>query len=602
MPRHVDGDAADAAQRRGGEGSSGRRSSNGARTSWARAGALAPALVAWVSARWQRLQAWQSRRGWQASHTLYRFILSSLGLLGVILAIPATLASLYNGIGAYDEGVLLTGAHLLLRGEVPYRDFYSNYPPGIFLLLAVLFKLFGVSVGVERALGFVLHLAIPALAGRVAGRQLGLRFSFIVAGLVASWLVILGVNAFAWLAAFAIALSACELWAWAHARGRPLGYLLPGAALGVLSWFRHDLFIYFTLSLGGFAAVWVGLGLRRGDRTPLVPALWTLAGALLVACLMWVPVFALAGFRQVTADLYFDQVRHTMPARVLPLPSLSALGEAVWAPLPLPAFLRTPFAAAVLLTLLGPVLAGVAVLKPRWLGSNDRAGLIWPLALTIAVVPQMLGRTDVYHAVFAVTPALMASAVWLIGGPLRRWRASTAWALAVVGVVVLYLPIRDRLEVGRRATAVDTDPELPRAGRTRVAKTRKRIVSFIRQHTNPEDPIFVGLTDHRWTYSNDMDLYFLADRLGATRYMQFDPNLANREDVQRTMIAELDRTQAKVAILVPTKKRNEPNESRKKGSSLLDRYLRRRYAEQGKVGGVLLLLRKPAAGEGTAPH
>src|SRR6185312_9484979 len=42
-----------------------------------------------------------------------------------------------------DEGIVLQGAERILRGEVPYRDFFSFYTPGSFYLVAGLFKIFG---------------------------------------------------------------------------------------------------------------------------------------------------------------------------------------------------------------------------------------------------------------------------------------------------------------------------------------------------------------------------------------------------------------------------------------------------------------------------
>ena len=56
-------------------------------------------------------------------------------VLAVTLAV-VTAHAMGGNIGAYDEGILLTGADLILRGQLPYRDFYTNYPPGIFLLIA----------------------------------------------------------------------------------------------------------------------------------------------------------------------------------------------------------------------------------------------------------------------------------------------------------------------------------------------------------------------------------------------------------------------------------------------------------------------------------
>lgn len=543
--------------------------------------------------------AFEARPGCRRGPLLFRLALAGAGLAALAVAVRATLAGAYWGIGNYDEGVLLTNAHLLLRGQLPYRDFYSNYPPGIFVLLAGSFTLFGASVSVERGLGLVLHLAIATMAGRVGGRALGERFSLIVCGLVACWLSLLGMSAYAWLAGLALALSTCEVWAWARQLERSWGYVLAGVSLGVTSWFRHDLFLYFSAVVAGLAGAWLALRLWRGQRggffsrgSPLHGLFHVAGGALGTVALLWIPVFAVAGLRTVAHDLYFDQVGRTMPARVLPIPPLVALGTPRWSPISLPAFAYLPFPSSVVLTLLGPALALGALLWPRGAGLKERTHLIGPAALSIAVLPQMLGRTDIAHAVFAVTPALIASAVWLIGGRERRWNAARAWGLALLGAAALYLPLHDELSVDEPQKAQPYRKDMPRAGRTVVSASRARAVAFVRKHTGPDDPIFVGLTDHRWTRKNDMDLYFLSDRVGATRYMQFDPNLANHEDIQRLMIADLERTRPKVAILAPAKKSSEPNESRNAGSTLLDDYLRTHYREKGRAGSLQLMLRR----------
>jgi hypothetical protein len=54
-------------------------------------------------------------------------------------------------LAVYDEGVILTGAMRVLAGDVPHGDFYANYGPGAFYVVAALFKLFGTSAIVERA-------------------------------------------------------------------------------------------------------------------------------------------------------------------------------------------------------------------------------------------------------------------------------------------------------------------------------------------------------------------------------------------------------------------------------------------------------------------
>jgi len=80
------------------------------------------------------------------------------------VALVATVRTLAYGVGEYDEGIILTNAKLLGWGFVPYRDFYSNYPPGIFLTVAALWKLVGVRVLALRGLGLLIHLLLALLA------------------------------------------------------------------------------------------------------------------------------------------------------------------------------------------------------------------------------------------------------------------------------------------------------------------------------------------------------------------------------------------------------------------------------------------------------
>ena len=64
------------------------------------------------------------------------------------------------------------------------------------------------------------------------------------------------------------------------------------------------------------------------------------------------------------------------------------------------------------------------------------------------------------------------------------------------------------------------------------------------------------------------------------------------EDIQRLMIADLERTRPKVAILAPSKESSEPNESRNAGSTLLDEYLRAHYRKKSSAGSLQLMLRR----------
>ena len=73
-----------------------------------------------------------------------------------------------------DEGIVLRGAERILRGEVPYRDFFSFYTPGSFYLVALLFRFLGDSLVVARmslaVAGAACSVITYLLARRVCSR------------------------------------------------------------------------------------------------------------------------------------------------------------------------------------------------------------------------------------------------------------------------------------------------------------------------------------------------------------------------------------------------------------------------------------------------
>ena len=100
-----------------------------------------------------------------------------------------------------------------------------------------------------------------------------------------------------------------------------------------------------------------------------------------------------------------------------------------------------------------------------------------------------------------------------------------------------------------------------------------------------------GCTDHRRLIFSDVDLYFLADRAGATRIMQFDPGTVTRADVQTEMVAQLEAKRPPVAVLAEDCWWPEPNRSLEIGATVLDDYLHRRYTLALSAGPYRVLTR-----------
>ncbi|MFN7986346.1 MAG: hypothetical protein U0529_02675 [Thermoanaerobaculia bacterium] len=522
-----------------------------------------------------------------------------LDLAGVILLAAGlwilVRTALFWPLGGYDEGLLLTDAMLVLRGKAPYRDFYSNYPPGIFLTIAALWKVFGVRPEVLRFLGLAIHLGLSAVAGRLAGRAGGRRFSWLAAGLVLAWTALLGNVPFAWMAGLLSALVFAER---LGAAG-PAGASWPvaaGLALGAVGAYRHDLLVYLCVALVALAAARaIRLRAFRRGRDELRAMAPAAAAAAAILALVFVPALARAGIARVAGDLYFDQVRHVMPSRLLPLPDVLRAVPAFG--LQLPALAVQPFEGAVVLTLAGPLLGALAVLVSRRATGRFDSGLLATTALSLAVLPQLLGRTDVYHALYTVTPALvLASVLAEHGTPAAPpgLRAAAAGLLAAA----LALPAVPSLGALLRLRPDGAVPgPSPRYGRlpetsAAVAEARRAVFAFLDARGRPGDPVFVGSADHRAPLMSEMELYFLADRTGSTRYMQFDPGIVGRRDVQEEMVRELEAVRPAAAVLSRMTLRDEPRRPGASGATLLDEYLASRYRLAGTAGPYLLLERR----------
>ncbi|MBU1628042.1 glycosyltransferase family 39 protein, partial [bacterium] len=88
------------------------------------------------------------------------------------------LSLFYNyGINLLDEGYLLNSTSRILNGEVPYKDFYTPYPPGTYYLTAFIFKIFGVSGISLRVLEAFILLSSSVIIFCCA-RLLGMQYSF----------------------------------------------------------------------------------------------------------------------------------------------------------------------------------------------------------------------------------------------------------------------------------------------------------------------------------------------------------------------------------------------------------------------------------------
>ena len=500
----------------------------------------------------------------------------------------------------FDEGILLSNAHFILRGLWPYRDFYSNYPPGIFLLLAAVWKVFGVSAWAYRLVGIAIHLALALLAGRLAGRIGGRRFAWLAMGLVVVWTQVLGLIPYTWVAGLACAFAFVELWSRANhdpTRGR---HLRAGVAYGLVGCFRHDLFVYLTLTLGVCWLMPRVFRWRFGYGRPGQRQLgWLLAGAAVPLCLIWLPPLALAGLHTPLRDLLVEQVLYVEPGSLAKMPPLTGLDRATgW-----PEILVSEHVGACVQILLAPAFALIFLTARRWLRGISGSTVVPLGALALAVMPQMLKRSDLWHVMQAVPPALVLSSA-LLEAFFRSMRpfaariaVGTALMFAIIRPVKLeFLPRRPLRTTGMVGSPESPAPRQPGffGPDASLDAQRRALFEYIEKHTAASERVMFANSQHERTMINETDLYFLADRLPGTRYTQYAPNMTSRREVQEDMIASLERNAVRVVVLSSLFDGYVEDQPVLvlKGSTLLDEYLRKRFAPTARFGVYTILERK----------
>lgn len=509
----------------------------------------------------------------------------ALFLLSALLQAPA----LVQPPSLYDEGLTLVGADRILRGEVPYRDFWNTHAPAQISVVAALFRVFGATILVERVYDLLvragLAVAVFALAGRM-GAGAGALVAWAAATLVFGQFLHAGyVTPPALLCAFAglLVLLACP-GDQEKTTGRRRGALaLAGAAGGLAVLFRHDLGLEAVAA--GTLVIWVGHAVRRETPRTLGAAarraagdsLWYLGGAAAVTLPVAALFLALGTPVHRLKLIFFEYPFLLYPQyRALPLPRSPA------------ALLASLLPAVIIVAGLARGLVGVR----REGGTRGRSLPLLALGLLgLLSFPQAYTRVNptqqlpVVVVALALLPALFApgAARGRVRATLLPLAGAAALALLLAGPSARYAALARGLPA--RGTAA-TEHGIPRARGVPLNPAQAEAVRAVRRMTAPGDALYVGLGRHDKARSNDALFSFLADRRCATYYHNLLPGLITAAGVQREVLAELrSRRPAAVVLWSLRDDAREPNRSRESsGVDLLDRGIREDYARARVVG------------------
>ncbi|HEX4824760.1 MAG TPA: hypothetical protein VFV19_10620 [Candidatus Polarisedimenticolaceae bacterium] len=428
-----------------------------------------------------------------------------------------------------DEGVLTMGAWRITQGQIPYRDFFAFYTPGSFYLVALAFKLFGVSLAASRVVAVALGAALVAATAGLALRAIR---APLFATVPVAVLCQAGLGGWPMASHHWIADLGCVAAAWLLLRAldeRPfLWSSLAGAAAAVAFWSltgQGALMAILTAALVLFAVPSpsrrsILTGWSAGIAAVSVPFLFLLLrvdGATLRYDLV---TFATTAYKSIEGNRY----GFTFPVREL----AQQWASGAWRAAPLYTIVVTATSVALWL---GPIVAAVLVAvsyAKRW-DTAPRRGIIVALALTF-VLTVAWRWAPINLQWTAIGPALM------IAWALSRWSrkrlaAGIAWAwiaaFAFVGAYRIGMTLSPDGWVALRTPAGTW-----KSFNKRQASQLQGLVDEIGKRLSPDEPLLcksVPLVN------------FMTRHPNPTRFDLFVPPDYTPEPQVREAIATLDR-------------------------------------------------------------
>ena len=504
----------------------------------------------------------------------------ALQIVLLILAAGLSAFTILQGIAPHDEGLMLQAGARIASGEWPYRDFWTNYPPGQPLVLAVLHEVFGASLLAWRVVAIAVNAVTALLAYHLARRRAPEAYA------LGAWLAVAAVMAFPLLPGPnppALMLSFAALLA---ARRRPA---LAGALAGLTCLFR------FELGVAAIAGVWLTApqGRRLRALGPAVGVAVLALGPFFVVApgAMWhdiVGFYGIQDLQRLPFPLGFDGPWRPSKLIEFYIPLILIVGLALWVvQMAVSRERRTVSARA---SMQGGIAAG-----PPTPGPDPEAWSLAPLA--VVGLGYLLGRTDLYHLVplAAVLPVMLA---WAAAAARLTWlRVALLVALALIAIYgverragqALHPPAGVAVP-GPAGDGVQTSPT--------DAASLGALERELGQITRPGEPIFVANPRFDRVTAGDPLLYVITGHPNPTRYDVMQPGVVTTAPVQREIVGSLERSHTRVVLrwLDPRAEQAEGNgSSRSSGVHILDDYLRAHYRPVARYGVYQVLVGRGAA-------
>lgn len=447
-------------------------------------------------------------------------------------------------VDAIDESFILVGADRIVKGEIPHKDFSSEYPAGQYYMLAAFFKLFGTSVTAERAYDILtkslLSIIIFLIIRLLSSTKLAL------AGWVMSLVWIMHNSAPAYsgypcLLSIYIGIYLLLL----YMKYQKDHYVVSSAVfIGISVLFRHDLGVFTVIVI--IAILLVRRMMKVESWRPLV---LFITGGLMIGLPVIVFIVINADVRAAINDLVIIPLTY-LQHQTLPYPNLSR-----WS---LPFYIFPPA------ILIGAIASIILIRRNR--DDRDAYAILLISFIGIFFFDRIRMRPDTKHLLSVALTGILIAPV-LLNKLLKELSLSTLQKKVVylLFIIVFGITLSRPVEVIHRILSRtsgyiihDLNPDIERARYNHVSEDIKSAVSYIKANSSNDDYIYVGVKNHDKFVFNDLLIYFLAERNYASRFHALNPGVQTTASIQKEMINEFKGNSPRIIVL-GYRTWNEPN-------------------------------------------
>jgi hypothetical protein len=512
--------------------------------------------------------------------------------------------------GFYDEGIMLTGAMRVAAGQIPHRDFHYIYGPAEIYILSGLFKIFGTSLLAERLFDLLIKALLVTSVYAIVLSYCRRAIAIFISAVTILWLY--GMKEFG-IATTPVSLlnlvGSCLILPAFVGRVSTRRMFAAGAISGIAVLFRPDT----GIALAGIHACVIAIAIYlrfKGTRNRLVIFASTFWPYLLGFALLTIPAalyyLSVAPLAAMLEDIVFYPAKYYHRGRYLPFPGIHPKElENLGVYLPIAIAVISLYALVTRLRArLGAATRLDKIPQPQgWFGF-----LVTFTILLIVMYLKGVVRVAPLQMYLAIVPSLLLIAVLFqhqssFPRPVRIsisclfWLSLLPAAWSALHEVrfeyVWHSSVAERILSSTRNAGPGTETEWCKMANPVTTgfcffpeEDRVHAIEFIDSHTQPGQTLYVGVSHHDRIFANDNIIYFAAQRLPATRWSHFDPDLQNRYDIQMQMVDELERNAPPYIVLDSEfELSREPNDSSKSsGVMLLDRYIHDKYQPSETFG------------------